>query len=185
MQVKYVLFGFLLFANTTIGCEAGQLKTQKLYFLRDDSAKQWCGYTNQTVENAEFGRMHSVLDGEVDYTNGQVSRIVFTLNSVSGDWDVQDEFIVDKDERFNTVRRSIVNLTHGVEEVQQFIVQDGKAIRQSTTTRALQTGEPAPALTDDYGAVITTVTAFPFWTFVKERHQQILSEGKLCVADKR
>jgi hypothetical protein len=99
MRATGVVFAILVLARSA-RFQSSQLKSQKLYFLRDDSAKQWCAYTSESEKNSEFGRLRSVLDGEVAYTNDVISRVVFTLNSVSGDWDVQDELILDNDEKF-------------------------------------------------------------------------------------
>ena len=100
---------------------------------------------------------------------------------------MRDEYVLGKNGSIESLTRSIVHLTYSVEEEQRFAFELGRAVKKSTTTRYLRSGEPAPSLPGrwEFKPIVSTAADFPFWSFIKTQSERILASKKVCVADQK
>jgi hypothetical protein len=161
----------------------GQSASTTLYFLIDDSHQQWCGYTREADYEAKAEHARPDLEGRAVYLNNRLSKLVVFQGSVSGDWSVEDEYTLDKSENIQTFRREIVNLSHDVKEERNFLIRNGKVIKQKTVGHRVYSNDvTTERLEGDYKPIVRKAISFPFWSFLLEHHTKILSTGQACAS---
>ncbi|MEO5923981.1 MAG: hypothetical protein ABIR70_09155 [Bryobacteraceae bacterium] len=155
-----------------------------IYFQRDDSNQQWCGYTSESDHKAKVKQTRPDLEGTATYLNNRLSKlVVFRVGSESGDWSVEDEYTLDKNGNIQALKRKIVSFPDDVIEERYFLIRDGKAIRQKTTGHTVRSNEVTKErLKEEYEPIVRKATAFPFWSFLRYHHTAILSTGQTCAS---
>jgi hypothetical protein len=146
--------------------------TATVYFLRDDSHGRWCGYRSESQLRDEARPLGgSPVVGEVDYVNGRVSAVRVSQTDETGDWVVNDEYVVGGNGKLERLKRTINIFPEDHSEEQVFLLSDGKATTQSDTHRELRTGKSTRDKVDWFTPppVVRSLRAFPFFALV-ERH---------------
>jgi hypothetical protein len=164
-----------------------QSKTTKIFFLEDIHHKEWCAYANESIWKSSVDSLGAMTVGSLNYEKDQLAVVDVTEGDEAGDWMVYDHYTVDprgeplRDERKNNIlpgRRS-------VEET--YVIQNGKATRQSSSVRSLTTGgslsDPEQWLPKV--PVITHAKDFPFAALIVQKYPEAFSHGKVCVPFKR
>jgi len=189
MRLKRIPIAILFLVSCAVSqVKQGQAAGQEIFLLKDDQHHQWCGYNSKSESKSEADRLNARIIVGVQYSNNRISAVHVTEGDESGDWNVDDQYSFDKDEKLQTLSRVIDNFSIGITQEELFQIQNGKAIKQSSTSRSRRTGQPTKELSGDYlpeVPIITSTTAFPFWSFVQDKRSEILSKGKACVPDKR
>lgn len=177
--ISTMLLPGLTFAQT--GADGGK----KVYFLNDDSHKQWCGYASESRLRAQVQALGAMIVGGVDYKNGRVSSIHVTETDETGDWAVNDEYTFDEKGMIHGLTRTIDIIPEDNSEEQTFLIQNGKAIKQRSTHRELHTGKPTPKTVDWFKAppVITDIKAFPFSALIIGNRQAMLPTDEVCIPE--
>jgi len=182
-KISFSLLLFVSFAQAQVRSES--VSTREIFVVKDDQHDQWCGYRSKVESKSEAQRLNSTVVVGVKYDNGQIASIHVTEGDDSGDWNVDDQYLLDKKENLKTLSRVIDNSTLGVTQKEQFKIANGKAIRQSIVSRTSRTGERAEELSGDYlpeVPVVPNIQMFAFWPFIRAKQQEIWIKGKVCVA---
>jgi hypothetical protein len=65
-----------------------------IYFLKDDSHKQWCGYASESRFKSQIQALVAMVVGGADYMGGRISRVGVTETDETGDWGVVDDYTI-------------------------------------------------------------------------------------------
>jgi hypothetical protein len=147
---------------------ASHSKGRTLYFLKDDTRKEWCGYASEHRLRSAVQPLRAMVVGAADYTDGRVSAVHITEVDETGDWAVNDVYTLDENERIATLTRTINIIPEDTSEEQIFRMRDGKAIKQRSTYRELRTGNPTRNTVDWFEPppVVTNTDTFHFWALI-------------------
>lgn len=141
------LIGFsLLFGH---GSASAQAKASKVFLLEDAGKIQWCSYTTESTWKARVQAVGAMTVGALTYSNDHLSHIDMTETDESGDWTVYDHYFFDDHERLVRLSRVLNVLPGDISVSQTFSIDDGKAMKISTTEKQLSTGK--------------LVTSLPYW----------------------
>jgi hypothetical protein len=168
-----------------------QLTGKNMYFLLDQDFR-WCAYSNEAKWKSEVRSLSAMTVAQIDYANGRISVVSVTEQDEAGDWAVYDTYSLGKSENLQNLKRVINFLPGRLNEEEMWLIQNGKATKQRSTHRNVVTLEPMP-LTDTElrdmflpeVTIITRVQDFPFWSLIRDKREEILSKGKVCIAEKR
>lgn len=180
----------LLLASLSLGCADAQNvaneTTKTLYFLKDDSHMQWCGYATEARLKDQVQSLMAMVIGGAEFANGRLSTVKITEADETGDWAVNDEYTVGADGKIRSLRRTINIIPEDNSGEQRFVVKDGRAIKQSDIHHELRTGKPTQNSVDWFKAppVTTEVTSFPFFTLITSKKHVVWSTGEVCVPER-
>jgi len=154
-----------------------------VYFLKDDSDKQWCAYASESRFKAQIESLKAVVVGGASYSDGRLLTVRVTETDETGDWAVNDEYTCDKSGKIQTLRRTINILPENSSEEQFFVIEKGRAVKQRSVYRELRTGKATGKSVNWFEAppVITATEAFPFWPLLGARRDEVWSRGSVCV----
>jgi hypothetical protein len=154
-----------------------------VYFLKDDSHKQWCGYASESRFKAQIQALAAMVVGGADYTDSRISTVHVTETDETGDWEVYDEYTTDKNGKLESLKRTINILPEHNSEEQLFLIQNGKAIKQRSTYHALGMGKTPQKSVDWFKAppVVTRIAAFPFSALIGSKRTEVWSKGAACI----
>ena len=157
---------------------------KKVYFLKDDSHKQWCGYSSESLLKTQVQVLMAMVVGAVDYKDDRVSAVHVTEVDETGDWAVNDEYTLDANE-IQSLKRTINIIPEDNSEEQLFRISNGKAIKQQSTNRELRTGKPTQNTVSWFKSppVITEIKAFPFATLITGKQHAVWSTGAVCIPE--
>ena len=175
----------LLLGGAFAQSSANRPKGRVLYFLKDNTHRQWCGYGNESQFKAQIQSVGAMVVGRVDYTNGHVSAVHVTQADETGDWAVNDEYSLDDHEKIRTLKRTINIIPEDTSEEQLFLISNGKAIKRRSIYRELRTGKQTQKSVDWFESppVITDLPAFDFSALVVGKRQAVWSNGEACVPE--
>jgi len=184
MQLTRILIAANLFLSCALAQSGADAKT--IYFLEDESHMQWCGYANESRFKAQVQSLMAMVIGGADYTSGRLSTIHVTEADQTGDWAVNDEYTLGVDGRIRSLKRTINIIPEDNSEEQLFVVKNGKAIKQRSVHRELQTGRPTKNTVNWFHAspVITEIKAFPFSALITEKQEDVRSAAEVCIPDR-
>jgi len=173
------IFLSLVFAE----CSQEQVKGNAVYFLRDDSHQQWCGYASESRFKAQIQPLRALVLGAANYANGRLLALRLTQTDETGDWAVNDEYARDKSGKFEALRRRIEILPEDSSEEQLFVIHNGRAIKQRSVYHELRTGKVSQKSVNWFKAppVMTDIEAFPFSPLIGSRRNDVWSAGSVCV----
>jgi len=158
-----------------------------LYLLTDVGGR-WCGYSTEKLWTAAKESTTGVpLVARVDYAGGRVAFVYVTTADETGDWTTYDKYIIDKGAMLTSLERTIV-IPDGLRQEQYWSIRNGHATEEKSTNYKLTTNEIVPdrgISVPDTDAVITRMQEFPFWPLIRDKRPEILSSGKVCMADKK
>lgn len=173
-----------LFLSVSLGaCHVlAQAKEEKLYLVGDEGHHEWCAYRSQSSWKSDVDKLSPARVGTLIYTVDDLSAIEVSEQDETGDWIVYDEYSLASNGELRGDQRRI-NILPGDRAVEEtYEIHDGKAEKQSSTTRSLSTGK-ASATSETWlpGVPITTrVENFPFAALIKQRYSTLPSEAKVC-----
>jgi hypothetical protein len=164
-------------------CGATQITGTTVCFLKDDLHKRWCGYASESQMKAQVQSLGAMVVGCVEYTNGLISAVRVTEVDETGDWAVNDEYALEKNETIKALKRTINILPENTSEEQQFLIERGQAVKTRSTYRELRTGKIIQESVDWFQSppVITDIRSFPFSNLIGDKRFEIWSKGKACV----
>ncbi len=178
----------LVAATVSLGCAFAQSNENSkagktIYFLKDDSHKQWCGYASESRFKAQIQALAAMIVGGADYSDGRVSTLHFTETDETGDWAVNDTYTLNESGVPESLKRTINILPEGTSEEQFFLIQNGKAIKQRSTYRDLSTGKPTQKRVDWFKGppVMTKLETSPFSTLIGSKRMEVMSKGETCI----
>ena len=142
MRPKLWIAALLLpcFALTQV--KSGQIASKEMFFRKDVPLNQWCAYKSETDWRTEMDPFQPETIGGVEYVSDHVSVVHVTTTDQSGDWAIYDDYSFDKNERLQSLKRTINVLPGRLSEEQVFRIQAGKAIQEKSTISELGTGKP-------------------------------------------
>ena len=101
----------LSFAIVALGSAPAQSvadgTSRTVYFLKDDSRMQWCGYASRARLDDQVRSLMAMVIGGANYTAGRLSTIKLTETDETGDWAVNDEYAIGEDGKIQSLRRTI------------------------------------------------------------------------------
>jgi hypothetical protein len=111
-----------------------------------------------------------------------MSEIHVTQTDQTGDWAVNDEYILDQNERLQTLKRTINIIPEDTSEKQMFQIKNGKAVKQSSRQTDLRSGEATQKSVDWFHEppVITNMRGFLFLP-LSDKRREVWSRGEACV----
>jgi hypothetical protein len=177
--VTATLFLGLAFAQT----HENGITGKTVYFLKDDSHKQWCGYASESRFKAQKQALAPMVLGGADYTDSRISTVHVTESDETGDWEVYDKYTADKSGKLESLKRTINILPEHNSEEQLFLMQNGKAIKQRSIFHALGMGRTPQKSVDWFKAppVVTSIGAFPFSALIGSKRTEVWSKGTACI----
>jgi hypothetical protein len=154
-----------------------------VYFLKDDSHKQWCGYASESRFKSQIQALVARVVGGADYTGGRISRVRVTETDETDDWAVNDDYTISNNGKIKTLKRTINILPENNSEEQLFLIQNGKAIKQRSIFHALGMGKTPQKSVDWFKAppVVTNIGAFPFSALIGSKRTEVWSKGDTCI----
>jgi hypothetical protein len=154
-----------------------------VYFLKDDSHKQWCAYASESRFKAQIQSLRALVVGGADYADGRLLTIRLTETDETGDWAVNDEYTVNGSGKIQTLKRTVNILPEDSSEEQLFVIEKGSAVKQRSVYHELRTGKVTqkPVNWFQAPAVITDAEAFPFLPLIGSRRNEVWSRGSLCI----
>lgn len=188
--MKSIVVYFMSFLACTAFGAVGfcQLVNKSVYFLEDHQQHQWCGYRTERAWNSDIDAVSAEVSGIVDYANGHIMSV--RLATVdwpgAGDWAIFDTYSLDANGKLSSLKRVINVLPGDRSEHEEWLIQDGKATKQRSSTLSLETQKPAerPAVELPRMAIVTSIERFPFWPLIRDKEQEIGAKGKVCISDK-
>jgi hypothetical protein len=173
------VFLSLVFADSS----EEQVNGNAVYFLRDDSHRQWCAYASESRFKEQIQPLRALVVGAANYANGRLLALHLTQTDETGDWAVNDEYTCDKSGKIETLRRTINILPEDSSEEQLFVIHNGRALKQSSVHRELRSGKASQRSVNWFKAppVMTDIEAFPFSALIGSRRGDVWSGGSVCV----
>ena len=165
-----------------------QSVNKSVYLLEDDEHHQWCGYRTEAAWNSDIDAVSAMVSAIVDYTNDHITSI--RLATVdwpgAGDWAVFDTYSLDTNGKLRSLKRVINVLPGDRSEHEEWLIQDGKATKQRSTTLSLETQKPAdrPDAALPRVPIVTSLDSFAFWPLIRDKGPEIVAKRKVCIADK-
>lgn len=137
-MMRLIIISTTLLLGLAFAQRGADLNTgTKVYFLNDDSHKQWCGYASESRLKTQIQTLRAMIVGEADYKNDRVYAIHITEVDETGDWAVNDEYTdeytLDESETIRSLKRTINIIPEDNSEEQLFLIKNGKVIKQSST----------------------------------------------------
>jgi hypothetical protein len=152
-----------------------------LYFVNSD--EKWCVYSKESEWRSEMVAGDTV--GTIEYVGRRVSRIRVTTpdDPGAGDWMVFDIYSLDRNEQLHFLERTINVLPGNISQLETWHIENGKAVRQSSISRDLDTLKPKREPEDWVPElpVFTSPTEIPVWPLFRHREKSLTTTGKACV----
>ena len=184
MRIMRILIAATLFLGWAFA-QSGEngMIGKTVYYLKDDSNKQWCGYTSESRFKAQIQALAARVVGDTEYADGRILTVHLFETDETGDWGVYDEYSASKSGELRGLKRTINILPEHVSEEQVFLIQNGKAIKQRSTFRDLDTGKPIQKSVDWFKAppVVKGIDAFPFSALIGRKRIEVWSKGEVCI----
>ncbi len=163
-----------------------QAAQRTMYFLRDDTRHQWCGYKSQTEWKTRLNETRSDVYGGVEYRGESADKIFVTEDDSTGDWAIIDEYGLNQKAEVESLKRTINYIPENESEEQIFRIRSGQATRIRSVLRTLRTGEVAPIQHEIYEFAAksfpTSVHGLKFFPLMN-MHQAVWASGQLCLID--
>ena len=159
---------------------------RRIYFLRDNSHKRWCGYASEPRLRAQVQVLRAMVVGAAYYEANIITVVHVTEVDETGDWAVNDAYTFDEKGGIAALRRTINVIPEDFSEEQVFRISGGKATEQSGVYRDLHTGKLVLEKTADWfepPPVMTDPRKFDFWALIAAQRQSVWSRGEACVPD--
>jgi len=171
-----------------LSCGFAQIKdtgTRTIYYLQDAAHKQWCGYSSEARMKSQIQPLRSMILGKAEYENDRVSKILVTEADETGDWAVNDEYAVSGNGKIQSLKRTINIIPEDISEEQQFVIENGKPVKQRSALRELRTGRPTQKSVDWFQppTIVISINGFPFSGLLLSKKEAIWLNGELCVPD--
>lgn len=165
---------------------SGQQAAKKIFLLQDDTHHQWCGFSAEAPWRAEAESLNTYVNAMAEYEGDRVSMVYVTTSDESGDWVLLDLYNLDSRERPVRLERKLNVIPEQLRREQIFLFKNGKPIQQSSTATDPETGKPVDISRHwvPEFAITARSSAFPFWTLLRTRRSDILSQGKACLVSK-
>lgn len=156
-----------------------------IYFLKDDTHGQWCGYANESRMKAQVQPLQPSIVGKVQYTDRRVSAVRVTETDETGDWAVNDEYAFDGSGKLRALKRTIDILPEDASQEQLFVIMNGKVNLQRTVRHELRSGKPTQKHVDWFEPppIITSLQNFPFSALIAGKRRTVWSTGEVCIPD--
>jgi hypothetical protein len=161
------------------------ISDREIFLVEDRQHHQWCAYASKSDSRSEAERLKAMVVVGVDYSKGRISAMHVTQWDESGDWSVDDKYSLDQNQKLRTLSRVTDNFSLGITQDQLFQMENGKAIRERSASRASRTGKTTEDLSSDDlpdVAIMTDLQSFPFWPLIRDKRQEVLSKGRVCTA---
>lgn len=175
--------GTILFAALLRQTAFPQTTTQKLFLLKDTSRHEWCAYGSESEWTDKVQAVNADVVGMVEFSESKISRVDVTRQDETGDWVVFDHYTVSNDGQIVKLSRTINVLPGDITVDEGYLIEGGKARKQSDTVRRLSTKEALPkGTTLDWlprVPVTVRIEAFPFASLISANHAPIGKE-KAC-----
>ena len=154
-----------------------------VYFLRDESHKQWCAYATESRFEVQIQALSAVVVGGADYVDGRLSLVRVTETDETGDWAVNDVYTYNKSGQIKSLKGTINILPEDSSEEQLFVIENGRVVKQQSVYRELRTGKASQKSVNWFKAppVITTTGAFPFSDLIGSKRNEVRSKGTVCI----
>lgn len=165
------------------GTATGQPHRREIFVAEDEQHHQWCGHTNKAVSKKFSEEVSSFITVAIQYADSRIEKIHVAEGDESGDWNVDDQYTFDSTGKVISVSRVIDNFTIGVTQAEEYRREGGKLNRKTSKSWSRRTRESAPLLSGDYlpeVRLVTDVTEFPFWQFLRTKGREVLSQGRAC-----
>lgn len=175
-----------LAACTLAQVDTGNTSKGKVYFLRDDGGRRWCAYGNERLLKSRVQTLRAIVVGAASYESNVISVVELTEVDETGDWAVNDAYVLDRKGRITALTRTINIIPEETSERQVYRVVDGRAAKQSSSYRDLRTGKILPAKRAQWfepPRVITDPLEFGFWALLTVKRQAVGLHGEVCSAD--
>jgi len=174
-----LLLGFLLGPGGLAQSES----KKKLYLLEDTAGRRWCGFGRESTWRAEVQSLSAMLVSTVEYLNGHIAVVSVTEEDETGDWIVYDRYSLDESGALRKLHRTISVLPGDRTQKEVFLIHDGRATKQSTSSLRLSTGKPTTPSQDWLPdvPVITNIQDFPFSPLIGSKRFEVWSKGRACI----
>ena len=160
------------------------ISSSRVYFLRDDTLHQWCAYTNEKRWITSYQSGPAYVHGELEYSDGRISRIYIREESDTGDWVLDEEYDLNRAGELVAMSRVIGRLSEREIKRESYKLYDGKAKLVSSSASSLETNEglPLPRPLDAYERwpIFYRITDFPFAALLAKLSNGLNAE-RLCV----
>jgi len=178
---------FLFLGAVLNGSSTGTQRTSKIFIANDADHHQWCAYPTQSAWQSDVKLFGSGIVATLTSAQGRLSSIEVTTEDEAGDWIVYDHYTVSTDGTLQEDKRKI-NILPGDRSVEEsYLIRDGKAKKQSSTTKSLSTGKSL-ASSEDWVpevSVIARLKDFPFASLIRTATDtDSLLRGRECVASR-
>ena len=184
-SIGLYFMGLFLTCAAVTGTAFWQSANKNVYLMEDDEHHQWCGYRTEAAWRSEVDAVSSSVFAIVDYANDHVASIRLTTGDTpgAGDWVVFDTYSLDANGKLRGLKRVMNVLPGDRSEHEEWLIQNGKATKQRSTTLSLETQKPAqrPDAELPRVPIITNVERFPFWPLTRDKGQEIVAKGKVCI----
>ena len=184
MRHMRILATFTLFLSLAFA-QSGENRTpgKAVYFLKDDSHKQWCAYANESRFKTQIQSLKAMIVGGADYADGRLLTARVTETDETGDWAVNDEYTYNKSGKIQALKRTINILPEDFSEEQIFVIENGRAVKQRSVYRELRTGKVSQKSVNGFEAppVITNTEGFPFSDLIGSKRYEVWSKGSVCI----
>lgn len=131
----HILFGLILALSG--------MATNKVYFLEDSHALEWCSYSQQGPWNEAVEKTGALNVGALSYSAAGLVQIDLTESGESGDWAVFDHYYLDPSGALVKLDRT-TNILPGDRSIaQEYSIRGGRVVKKHTSVTALSTGKPA------------------------------------------
>jgi hypothetical protein len=170
----------LLFICVAVRSQPSERAT--VFLLQEPSDRRWCAYGDEARWRVDIERAGALSVATVDYENGRIAEIKITEAAESGDWVVYDSYTFDNRRRTQRLVRTINLLPGNRSHEEVYLFQDGKPVKQSSTSRSLSTGRELPASSVWLPTIpiFVQVEEFPFASIVTESVHNALLKDPVC-----
>lgn len=166
---------FVLISNTS----AAQIPPAKYFFLANEKANMWCGYTNEEEFQNIAEKLRPLESSRVLFVSGSISEITYQMQSESGDWNVIDNYRIYPTNTF--LQRAFIFSQNGISVIMEGRLMKGKKSRLHVVRAVNPDGSKVNIGNLDFPIVAIKVDPINF-VFVKiARSMKKSSLTSLCV----
>jgi hypothetical protein len=102
--------------------------------LRQRDTPQWCGHTSKEISKNESNRLGAAIVASVEYSGDHIAKVHVAEGDESGDWNVDDQYLLTQNGRIESLSRVIDNFSLGIAQEEHYRFENGKAVRRSIKT---------------------------------------------------
>ena len=165
----------------------GQDASKHVFLLQDPEQHQWCAYAQESRWTSDVQSANSLTIATVEYSGAHISKIDFTENDEAGDWVVYDHYYTNLKGELQQLKRTVNILPGDRTEEATYLIEDGKATRQTHQVRSLSTkGRLAAKDREQWlpqAPIVKRLENFPFFPLLS-KISTVTASGKICLPEK-